>query len=237
MHGALLLLLGVGAGLVTTTAGMGGGMLLLVVLSLSFGPHAALACTAPALLLGNLHRFYLFRRELDRRVAIAFAAGAFPGAALGGLLAVAVPPRALAVLILVSAVLAVARALLRLKWRVSRRAMTPAGFVVGALTATSGGAGVLVGPLFLATGLGADAYVATMGLSAAVLHLGRIVGYGAGGMLDRAALGRAALLACAIPLGNLAGKRLALRERFRPGAVEHVTLVACVALALIGAGR
>jgi uncharacterized protein len=237
MHSASLLLLGAGAGLLTTTAGMGGGMLLLVVLSLRFGPHAALACTAPALLLGNLHRFCLFRRELDRRVVLAFAAGAFPGAALGGLLAVAVPRRALALLILLSALLAVARALFRLKWRVPLRAMTPAGLVVGALTATSGGAGVLVGPLFLSAGLGGDAYVATMALSASVLHLGRIVGYGAGGMLDTVALGRALLLACAIPIGNLAGKRLALRERFRPGLVEHATLVACVGLALFGAGR
>jgi hypothetical protein len=237
MHSATLLLLGAGAGLVTTTAGLGGGMLLLVALSLTFGPRAALACTAPALLLGNLHRFYLYRRALDRRIALRFAAGAVPGAALGGLLAVAIPPRVLGILILLSAMLAVARALLRWNWRVTPRAMTPAGLVTGALTAASGGAGVLVAPLFLSAGLAGDAYVATIAASATALHLGRIVGYGAGGLLDHTALVRAALLALAIPIGNLLGRRLALRERLPSGVVEHVTLVACVALAVMGAGR
>ncbi len=237
MHSATLLLLGAGAGLVTTTAGLGGGMLLLVGLSLSYGPRAALACTAPALLLGNLHRFYLYRRALDRRIALGFAAGALPGAVLGGLLAVAIPPRVLQVLILVSAVLAVARALLRWNWRVTPRVMTPAGLVIGALTAASGGAGVLVAPLFLSAGLAGDAYVATIAVSAVTLHAGRIIGYSAGGLLDHTALVRAALLAVAIPIGNLLGKRLALRERLPSGIVEHATLVACVALAVIGVGR
>lgn len=238
MHSAtLLLLLGAGAGLVTTTAGLGGGMLLLVGLSLAYGPRAALACTAPALLLGNLHRFYLYRRALDRRIAFRFAAGALPGAIVGGLLAVAVPARVLGILILLSALLAVARAVLRWNWRVTPRVMTPAGLVIGALTAASGGAGVLVAPLFLSAGLASDAYVATIAVSATTLHLGRIIGYGIGGLIDHAALVRAAVLALAIPVGNVLGKRLALRERLPSGMLEHATLIACVALAVMGVGR
>ncbi len=233
----MLLVMGAGAGLVTTTAGLGGGMLLLIGLSLVYGPRAALACTAPALLLGNLHRFYLYRRAIDRRIALRFAAGALPGAALGGLLAVAVPPRVLGILILLSSLLAVARALLHWNWRVSPRVMTPAGLLIGAATGAAGGAGVLVAPLFLSAGLMGDAYIATIAASACALHLGRILGYGAGGMLGGAALFRAGLLAVAIPVGNLIGKRFALRERFPSGLVEHATLVACVALAVIGAGR
>ncbi len=233
----MLLLLGAGAGLLTTTAGMGGGMLLLVGLSLSIGPAAALACTAPALLLGNLHRFTLYRRHIDRRVAVAFSAGALPGAALGGMLAGAVPRPVLGGLILASSVLAVARAVFHWRWRVGPRAMLPAGLVIGALTAATGGAGVLVAPLFLSAGLVGDVYIATIAASATVMHLGRIVGYGAVGLLDQAALGRALVLALAIPVGNILGKRLALRDRVPAGVLEHATLVACVALAAFGVGR
>lgn len=233
----MLLVLGVGAGLVTTTAGMGGGMVLLVGLSLAFGPGPALACTAPALLLGNLHRFALYRKHLDRRVAVTFAAGALPGAAFGGLLAGGVPRSVLGALILASSALALARAVFRWRWRVGTRAMAPAGLVIGALTAASGGAGVLVAPLFLSTGLTGDAYVATIAAAASVMHLGRIAGYGASGLLDAVALERALVLALAIPVGNLLGKRLALRERLPAGVVEHATLVACVALAALGVGR
>lgn len=233
----LLLLFGAGAGLLTTTAGMGGGMLLLVGLSLLYGPGAALASTAPALLLGNLHRFYLYREHLDRRVALAFAAGGLPGAACGGVLAGGIPPRVLGLLILLSSVLAIARAVLRWRWSISPRVMAPAGFVIGAMTAASGGAGVLVAPLFLSAGLTGDAYIATIAASASLMHLGRIVGYGAGGLLDGVALGRAAVLALAIPIGNLVGKRLALRNRVPAGVLEYAMLAACVAMALLGVGR
>ena len=52
----LYVLLGVLAGALTTVAGLGGGMLLIYALAALGDPHVALAATAPALLVGNLHR-------------------------------------------------------------------------------------------------------------------------------------------------------------------------------------
>ena len=78
-----LVLLGLLAGLLTTVAGMGGGLFLIVALGVTRGPHVALALSAPALLLANLHRAWLFRAHLDRGVASRLAAGAIPGAILG----------------------------------------------------------------------------------------------------------------------------------------------------------
>ena len=75
-----------GAGLLTTVAGLGGGILMLLAVSLATDPKVALVATAPALLAGNLHRAFLFRGDVDRRVARAFALGAFPGSVLGGAL-------------------------------------------------------------------------------------------------------------------------------------------------------
>src|SRR5690349_10895588 len=76
--------LGLLAGALTTVAGLGGGMLLLLALATLGEPHEALAVTAPALLVGNLHRLWMGRRELDRETALPLVAGALPGALVGG---------------------------------------------------------------------------------------------------------------------------------------------------------
>ena len=54
--GSVIALLGILAGILTTLAGLGGGMLLVLALSLTSSPVTELAATAPALSLGNLHR-------------------------------------------------------------------------------------------------------------------------------------------------------------------------------------
>ena len=87
-----LVVLGVLAGGLTTVAGMGGGVMLVLALSLVASPVEALAITSPALLVGNLHRVAVGRRAIDRAVARPFVLGALPGSLLGGLVAVAVPP-------------------------------------------------------------------------------------------------------------------------------------------------
>src|SRR5688500_8849129 len=102
--------LGLTAGALTTVAGLGGGLLLLLVLSLVWDAHTALAVTAPALLIGNFHRAWMFRSKIDRRVARAFVTGAFPGALVGALFAIAVPEPVLHAMMLAMTLLAIARA-------------------------------------------------------------------------------------------------------------------------------
>src|SRR5437763_7963450 len=92
--------LGLAAGLLTTLAGQGGGLFLLLATSAVLGPHAALALTAPALLVGNAHRALLLRRSVDRRVAARMIVGALPGALVGGALAGVIPSGALRALLL-----------------------------------------------------------------------------------------------------------------------------------------
>src|SRR5262249_45454596 len=80
----LLPLLGLIAGVLTTIAGTGGGIILALTMSLAMPPALALAVSAPALLLGNLHRAWVHRAEVDRRVAPAVAGGALLGSLAGG---------------------------------------------------------------------------------------------------------------------------------------------------------
>lgn len=234
----LLVLLGLGAGTLTTIAGMGGGVLLVLALSLATDPRTALVATAPALLLGNAHRFWLFRREVAWRVARPFLLGALPGSLFGGLLLPHVPVAALAWLMLAMTALGVAKALGAWTWVPKASAIAPASFVVGGLAATSGGAGVLAAPLLMAAGLTGLPYIATGAAGAAAMHLGRIFSYGASGLFDRTLLLYAAVLAITILSGNLAGRwlRKEIGESVS-GRIEIASLVACVALAVVGVGH
>ena len=231
---AALVCLGLFAGILTTTSGMGGGMVLLLALAALSDPLTALAITAPALLLGNLHRLAMYRREVDLPTARALVLGALPGALLGGLLATALPPWVLSVSMLSLALLALGP-LLGLRLRIPAAAAFPVGATAGLITATSGGAGVIIGPFLLARGLEGRTYVATGAASAVAMHLGRMTAYGSGGVLTRELLGMGLLLALSITAGNLVGDRLGrgLGHR-RQGQLQQAVMATCVGLALWG---
>jgi len=232
---AYVLPLGLLAGSLTTVAGLGGGMMLVLVLSLVVGPREALAVTAPALLLGNLHRLHLFRARLERRALLRFAVGALPASFVFGLLAVSLPAAVLHWLLLSVTTFAVARQLGWIAWRPGEGTLVPGGAVAGALTATTGGGGLVAAPLLLATGLSGEAYVATAAGTAVCMHVGRILAYGAGGLLSGATLGTSAVLAVAILGGNLLGRRV--RRALSDRTLERITwgtLVVAVSLAVLG---
>jgi hypothetical protein len=238
----LLVPFGLVAGTLTTFTGLGGGILLLLTLSVALGPQAALAITAPALLVGNLHRLWLYRDRVDRGVATAFVLGAFPGAFLGGLVAVALPRLVLQGFLIATTLLAVANAAGWIVWRPSRRTasriLVPAGAGIGALSATGAGAGLLAVPILLTLGLSGPAYVATSAAGAAAMHIGRLLAYGIGGLVDGPRLAAAAVLAAGILGGNLLGDRLRDRvPRRLAGIIEHATLVLCVVVSLAGLTR
>lgn len=230
--------LGVAAGVLTTVAGLGGGMMLQLSLSLLDSPAVALAASAPALLLGNLHRARLFREHVDHRVALSFALGALPGSLTGGLLAVAMPEGILRWAMLAMTAAAVTRALGWWSWTPPAGALVPAGFFIGALAASTGGAGMLAGPLLLACGLRGDRYVATGALCSVAMHVGRLTAYGIAGLMDGRVLLYAAILAVTILTGNAIGKHLRKRVGERAGMqLEIATMILCVALAVTGIAR
>lgn len=230
-----LVVLGLLAGVLTTVAGMGGGALLLLALSLVMDPKEALACTAPALLLSNAHRLYLFRAHLDRRVALAFAIGALPGSLAGGLLVSWVSPSWVRLAMLATTLLAIAQGQGLIRWKPPAAALLPAGFLVGVVAATAGGAAALVGPLLMATGLQGNRYVATVAACGVAMHIGRSTAYGASGLVTGPTLVSSAILTITLMAGNLIGRRLrrSLQET-AAARIELGSLVLCVALALAG---
>ena len=227
--------LGVLAGVLTTLAGQGGGLFLLLACSALLGPHAALAVTAPALLFGNLHRAVLYRRVIDRSIALRMIAGALPGAFVGGLLAGATPSWLLNGIMVVLTALALARAAKLLVFRVPDAALAPSAFGVGAMTGTAGGAGVLLSPILLATGLTGRAFVGTMATIAVAMHFGRVVAYGLSGFFTARLALVTLVLTLAIAGGNAAGDWIRTRTSDRTTTrLEYGVLVMCVVLSLAG---
>ena len=230
-------ILGIIAGFLTTTSGMGGGLLLVVALSAVWGPHVALPTTALALLVGNLHRLALFRGHLRVEVARPFLLGLVPGSILGSLLLAGMPSALIHVVMLGLAALALMRALLGWRWRIPRAALAPAGGAVGVMAGTSGGAAVLTAPVLLASGLSGDEYLATVALAAVAMHVSRTIGYGAGGLVGGSTFAWAGYLAVMLIVGNFIGKRLRayLPEQVRTG-LEYAVLAGCTIVSVLGIG-
>ena len=149
--------LGVLGGALSTVAGMGGGIALVTLLSLFLGPHVALALTAPALLVGNAHRAFVFRDALDRKVGVAFVLGAIPGAAIGSLVVGEVPARVLTVALVVVTLFAIGRARGLFALHPPTWAWTPFAFGAGlaGFRRFAGGAFGARRPLFARAALGA----------------------------------------------------------------------------------
>ena len=224
-----LLILGVFAGALTTLAGQGGGLFLLLACSALVGPHAALAITSPALLFGNAHRAVLYRKAIDLPIAIRMTIGAVPGAVVGGLVAGITPSWLLNVLLVALTILAIAKALGLLRFAVPPAALGPAGFVVGLMTGTAGGAGVLFAPILLSAGLTGRRFVGTSATIAFATHFGRVASYAGLGFFTRDLLLPTALVSVAIFGGNAVGERLRKKLSDRTTTkLEYGTLVVCV---------
>jgi uncharacterized protein len=189
----------------------------------------------PALLLGNMHRATLLRTSIDPAIALRVIAGSLPGALAGGLLAGITPAWALRALLVLMTAIAIAKAVGWVRFDVPRAALVPGGFVVGAMTGTSGGAGILFAPMILSTGLRGRAFVATVSAVAVSAHVGRAIGYAGLGLFARNLIAPTLIATIAIFVGNAIGDRLRtqLTER-RSTLIEYGTLVVCVTLSVAG---
>lgn len=228
-----LAILGLVAGALTTVAGMGGGLLLLAVLGWLWDPHMALAVVTPALLLGNLHRAWLYRLEVNRAVARRILLAAAPTSLLAAGAAAWIPGSALALVVGVLALGGLALSLSPRPLVLSPRMQVPAAAVCGAISGTGGGAGIVLGPMLLSAGLRARPYVASMAVVAVGLHLTRMLAFGANGLMSPRIVGLGVGLALAILVGNGVGDRLlsGIGEQWE-SRLQIVALAACAVVAI-----
>lgn len=234
---SILVAVAVFAGALTTISGFGGGILLLLAVTAFTGAKAALAATAMALLVANLHRIWLYRKDVRAAVTVPLLLGLIPGSLGGALVASWIPDAVVHAVMLGVVALSLVRVWFGWEWRPGRRTLGASGFVVGVLAGSAGGAGFLVGPIVLAAGLIGRRYLGTVAVAAVAMHVGRIAGYGIGGLLTADIVRLAAVMAPALLIGNLIGNHL---RDWIPDAwqrrIEVAAPVVCVALAIAGLG-
>ncbi|HEY9722022.1 MAG TPA: sulfite exporter TauE/SafE family protein [Oscillatoriaceae cyanobacterium] len=214
----LLILAGMAAGLISTIAGLGGGILLVAGLSPFLPPALVIGTTAPALLIGNASRAWFLREGIDWGLVARFSLLAVPCALGASLLAPHLPAallrRAIAALVLVFFV-----RMLKPKEKPApaRNGGTVffAGALAGSVSGLTGGAGFLALPILARFPLSPVQLVATETTCMALIHLTKSVCFGAVGS---APWPMSAALALGVVLGNALGRRVLAtlpRELFR----------------------
>ncbi|MFI6318267.1 sulfite exporter TauE/SafE family protein [Nonomuraea sp. NPDC050556] len=209
METVLLVLATYGTAVLSAVAGFGGGVLLLPVFVSVLGPRDAIAVLTVAQLAGNGSRVWFNRAEVDRRLVGVFALGAIPAAVVGGLL---LASTSLPVLTKLIGAFLLAMVVWR-RWRpravrLDDRAFAAVGAASGFGSALLGSVGPLVAPFFLARGLVAGAYIGTEAAAAAVMHLTKLVVFGAAALLTPATAAIGLALAPAATIGAWMGKKI-----------------------------
>ncbi|WP_020385188.1 sulfite exporter TauE/SafE family protein [Kribbella catacumbae] len=233
----LVLAAAFGTTLLSAVAGFGGAVLLLPIFVAVFGPRDAVAVLTITQLVSNGSRVWFNRHDVDRRLVSIFAAGAIPAAVVGALLLTRAPVPALTRGIGVFLLAMVAWRRLRPRAAmVGDRGFAAIGAASGFGSALVGSVGPIVAPFFLARGLVRGAYIGTEAASAVVMHLTKLVVFGAAALLTwRTGLIGLALVPAATA-GAWAGKEVLdrLPTAVFTGLVEAGLVVAGILLLLTG---
>ena len=169
----------------SSLTGTGGAIVLSLVLPSIIGLSALVPVLSVALTINNVMRIGAFRKDVDRRVGGLILLGAVPGTIVGALVLVRLDEAAIALVLgffLIGIV--IARRLLA-----HRSFSMPAPVVVvlsaayGVLAGLTVGGGILVLPLLAAAGLAGARLVGTDALIGLVVHITKVVVFGAAAAL------------------------------------------------------
>ena len=182
---ALVLAVGLVAGLVSGIVGTGATIILLPVLTLAFGPKAAIPIMAVVALMSNFAKITSWWREIDWRATAAYALGGIPGAALGARTMLSLPAQwvdiALGSFFLI--MIPGRRWLAARSYKVPLAMLVPAGLAIGFLTGIVVSTGPITVPLFTAYGLMKGAFIATEAAASLAVYISKAATFSAFGAL------------------------------------------------------
>lgn len=163
---AVILALGLVAGVVGGVAGFGGSTILLPALVIGFGPKDAVPIMGIAGLLANLARVLVWWREVDWRAAFVYSVTGIPAVVLGARTFLALDARLVEALIgvFMLAMIPIRRWFLARNFSIGLPGLAAAGIMVGYITGLVASTGPINTPFFLAFGLTKGAYIATEAL-------------------------------------------------------------------------
>lgn len=218
------------AAMISGTAGFGGALLLLPILTLWVGSERAVPLLTVAQLVGNLARAVFGWRDIRWRLAGWFLAGSIPAGVLGALLFTRLAP-AVSGRVIGGSILIVLALSPRIRAGVGARAeiAVAGGLISGLLSGLAGSAGPLSAAFFLSFGLPPAAYVATEAFAAVILHTSKWAVYQRALAIGPETWITAAWLG-AVMIAGTATARLLLRN------IDHRTFRIVVSALLAGLG-
>jgi len=183
-HAAVLVAATFATAILSAVAGFGGGVLLLPIFIAALGTRDAVAVLTVTQLASNGSRVWLNRTEIHTRLVGVFAIGAIPAAVVGAILLSTAPLPALTKVIGgFLLIMVVWRRLRPPAARVGDAAFAGIGAASGFGSAFLGSVGPMAAPFFLARGLVRGAYIGTEAASAVVMHLTKLIVFGAAAVL------------------------------------------------------
>jgi hypothetical protein len=207
---ALVLIVGIIAGLVSGVVGTGATVILLPVLVFAFGPLEAVPTMAIIALMSNFAKITSWWKDIDWRATAAYALGGIPGAALGAHTLLNLPPSvidlALGAFFLV--MIPGRRWLAARNYRIGAAALVPAGLAIGFLTGIVVSTGPLSVPLFSAYGLMKGAFIATEAAGSLALYISKAATFRTLGALPTDIILKGLITGSAVMAGTYAARLL-----------------------------
>ena len=159
MVGLVTLLGSIMAGL----SGIGGGMLLALAIAPVVGVKPLVPIVAVAMFVNHLFRVSAFRRSVQWRTALLMSAAAVPATVLGAVVYVALPAKAVAIVIggFVLIFVVARRFVGQQAWRLSPLGLAGVATVFGVLSGATVGSGMIIVPVLLGHGLSGATLIGT----------------------------------------------------------------------------
>lgn len=213
MTWALILGLGLAAGIVGGVVGFGGSTMLLPALTFAFGPKEAVPIMGLAGLLANLARVAVWWRDVDWRAAAVYSATGIPAVALGARTFLGLDSNLVEGLLggFMLAMIPARRWFQAQNLSVGLAGLAAAGAGVGFLTGMVAATGPVNAPFFLAFGLTKGAYIATEALGSLAVYVTKSAVFQRFGALPVETMIKGGIIGCAMMLGAWIAKGIVLR--------------------------
>lgn len=210
---ALVLIVGLVAGVVSGVIGTGSSAMLLPILVFAYGPKQAVPIMAIAALMANIGRVVAWWREVDWRACAAYSVTGVPAAALGARTLLILPSHLIdiALGLFFLAMIPLRRWHRRRDFRLTLGQLAIAGAVIGYLTGIVLSTGPLSVPAFTAYGLTKGAFLSTEAAGSLALYISKVFTFRELGALPAVTIWRGLIVGSTLMLGAFIGKALVLR--------------------------
>ena len=234
LEGLVIVLVALVASTLAAVTGFGASLILLPILTWTFGVRDAVPMLAVVQVCTNLARVWFNRDDIVVPIARRFSMGAVPAAVLGGIVFATAPASALGRLIGVFMLLSLAFRHTRIGRNLTVRQETflPLGAGFGFLDAMVGSTGPVQAPFFLAAGLTGASYIGTEALASVIMHGTKLGVYGGFSLVTGTAVAYGLAIGAVMFLGAFFGR--GILQHISPGRfsliIEGVLVVAGVLL-------